>query len=121
MDEEKRRACWLVGRSSGLSREGLPGLMWGMQPLVLVVLVSMLSGLASLAEGKECDKPCLNGQCNPTVGNCICEPGWAGDQCQHCGGRFSVTVMSIAERQNQGNAHVDSPLANLPNEDINKL
>ncbi|XP_033870460.3 attractin-like isoform X1 [Acipenser ruthenus] len=94
MDEEKRRACWLVGRSWGQSREGLPGLMWGMQPLVLVVLVSMLSGLASPAEGKECDKPCLNGQCNPTVGNCICEPGWAGDQCQHCGGRFRLTGSS---------------------------
>ncbi|XP_033891470.3 attractin-like [Acipenser ruthenus] len=92
MEAEKRRACWLV--SSSRCRAGLPGLVWGTPPLILVVAASLLSGLGSPAEGKQCDKPCLNGQCNPTVGNCICDPGWAGDQCQHCGGRFRLTGSS---------------------------
>ncbi|KAK1175385.1 attractin-like isoform X1 [Acipenser oxyrinchus oxyrinchus] len=92
MEAEKRRACWLVSHSR--CRAGLPGLVWGTPPLILVVAASLLSGLGFLAEGKQCDKPCLNGQCNPTVGNCICEPGWAGDQCQHCGGRFRLTGSS---------------------------
>lgn len=38
---------------------------------------------------KECDKPCANGgRCQPGSGQCECQPGWVGDQCQHCGGRF---------------------------------
>lgn len=42
-----------------------------------------------VAAAKECDKPCANGgRCQPASGQCECQPGWVGDQCQHCGGRF---------------------------------
>uniref|UniRef100_A0A672HZT9 Attractin n=1 Tax=Salarias fasciatus TaxID=181472 RepID=A0A672HZT9_SALFA len=47
-----------------------------------------LSPRSGGAPAKECDKPCMNGQCNNATGSCVCFPGWVGDQCQHCGGRF---------------------------------
>uniref|UniRef100_A0A8C6WF45 Attractin n=1 Tax=Neogobius melanostomus TaxID=47308 RepID=A0A8C6WF45_9GOBI len=59
--------------------------------LVLSSAVGLLSGLPALNEAKDCDKPCVNGQCNPATGGCVCYPGWVGDQCQHCGGRFRLT------------------------------
>lgn len=55
---------------------------------LLLSVVGLLSGLPGSTEAKECDKPCMNGQCNTATGNCVCFPGWVGDQCQHCGGRF---------------------------------
>ncbi|KAJ0062934.1 hypothetical protein NL108_009424 [Boleophthalmus pectinirostris] len=58
---------------------------------VLLSAVGLLSGLPALTEPKDCDKPCMNGQCNPSTGGCVCYPGWVGDQCQHCGGRFRLT------------------------------
>lgn len=44
-----------------------------------------------MSAGKECEKPCVNGQCSALTGQCLCESGWVGDQCQHCGGRFKLT------------------------------
>ncbi|TRY81795.1 hypothetical protein DNTS_023119, partial [Danionella cerebrum] len=41
---------------------------------------------------KMCDKSCVYGRC--INGSCLCEPGWAGDQCQHCQGRFKLTDSS---------------------------
>lgn len=55
---------------------------------LLLSAAGLLSGLPGVTEAKECDKPCMNGQCNAATGNCVCFPGWVGDQCQHCGGRF---------------------------------
>ncbi|XP_077482111.1 attractin-like protein 1 [Stigmatopora argus] len=41
---------------------------------------------------KTCDKSCLSGKC--LNGSCVCEPGWVGDQCQHCQGRFKLSEPS---------------------------
>ncbi|XP_061822707.2 attractin-like protein 1 [Nerophis lumbriciformis] len=41
---------------------------------------------------KACDKSCLSGKC--VNGSCVCDPGWVGDQCQHCQGRFKLTEPS---------------------------
>ncbi|KAJ1213302.1 hypothetical protein NDU88_000940 [Pleurodeles waltl] len=50
------------------------------------------AGAAALGppQPKECDKPCVNGACNSASGQCVCQAGWVGDQCQHCGGRFRL-------------------------------
>lgn len=61
---------------------------------LLLSVIGLLSGLPGLAEAKECDKPCMNGQCNTATGNCVCFSGWVGDQCQHCGGRFRYSEPS---------------------------
>ncbi|XP_024117961.1 attractin isoform X1 [Oryzias melastigma] len=58
---------------------------------ILLSAAVLLSGLPGSTEAKECDKPCMNGQCNAVTGSCACLPGWVGDQCQHCGGRFRLT------------------------------
>jgi len=34
---------------------------------------------------KTCDN-CIFGRC--INGTCVCDQGWAGDQCQHCQGKF---------------------------------
>ncbi|KAG2465647.1 ATRN protein, partial [Polypterus senegalus] len=88
MDSEERRALRVEGRSLG------PGL--GLQLLMRPrgVLVLLLAGLTALGHCKDCDKPCINGQCSTASGTCLCEPGWVGDQCQHCGGRFRLTGSS---------------------------
>lgn len=73
-----------------------PGRSWLMLTTALLLsAVVLLSGLPGLTEAKECDKPCMNGQCNTATGSCVCFPGWVGDQCQHCGGRFRYTEHSI--------------------------
>lgn len=59
--------------------------------LLLMPAVPGFGPAAAAAEEavKECDKPCANGgRCQPASGQCECQPGWVGDQCQHCGGRF---------------------------------
>lgn len=85
MDGATRRACSDSGRSR--SRSG--GVTEPMLNAALLLAVAgLLCGLPGCAEAKECDKPCMNGQCNNATGNCVCFPGWVGDQCQHCGGRF---------------------------------
>ncbi|XP_043998688.1 attractin isoform X1 [Gambusia affinis] len=69
-----------------------PGRSWLMLTTALLLsAVVLLSGLPGFTEAKECDKPCMNGQCNTATGSCVCFPGWVGDQCQHCGGRFRLT------------------------------
>lgn len=43
---------------------------------------------AQVSQSKPCDRTgsCFSGRCvNAT---CLCDPGWVGDQCQHCQGRF---------------------------------
>ncbi|XP_053556310.1 attractin [Bombina bombina] len=66
----------------------MPGRSGGGQcAAVLLVFSLSVTGIAAVA-GKECEKPCVNGACQPSTGLCVCEPGWTGEQCQHCGGRF---------------------------------
>uniref|UniRef100_A0A8C2KCC4 Attractin n=1 Tax=Cyprinus carpio TaxID=7962 RepID=A0A8C2KCC4_CYPCA len=73
----------------GLARGGLHGTV--LRSLLFITALSGLVRLPAATEAKECDKPCLNGQCNTASGVCVCEPGWVGEQCQHCGGRFRLT------------------------------
>ncbi|KAF7669209.1 hypothetical protein LDENG_00233290 [Lucifuga dentata] len=94
MDGATRRACSGSGRSWSLRSRGVTeprprGSM--LKTALLLTVVGLLCGLPGFTEAKECDKPCMNGQCNAATGNCVCFPGWVGDQCQHCGGRFRLT------------------------------
>ncbi|GAA6110561.1 attractin isoform X4 [Tachysurus ichikawai] len=74
----------------GLVRSGLRRPQW--RTFILIsAAVGGLVGLSAAAEAKECDKPCVNGRCDPASGSCVCEPGWLEEQCQHCGGRFRLT------------------------------
>uniref|UniRef100_F7FYQ6 Attractin n=2 Tax=Ornithorhynchus anatinus TaxID=9258 RepID=F7FYQ6_ORNAN len=53
---------------------------------------------------KECERPCVNGgRCRPDTGQCVCPAGWAGDHCQHCGGRFRLTGSSGYVTDGPGN------------------
>uniref|UniRef100_A0A8B9T0N6 Attractin n=1 Tax=Anas platyrhynchos TaxID=8839 RepID=A0A8B9T0N6_ANAPL len=62
------------------------------------------AAVLAAALGKECDKPCANGgRCQPASGQCECQPGWVGDQCQHCGGRFRLTGPSGYVTDGPGN------------------
>ncbi|TMS21506.1 Attractin [Larimichthys crocea] len=79
-----RRACSGSGRGRGRS-------LLMLTTALLLSVAGLLTGLPGGTEAKECDKPCMNGQCNPATGSCVCFPGWVGDQCQHCGGRFRLT------------------------------
>nr|XP_056711187.1 attractin [Euleptes europaea] len=73
-------------------------------PLLLGALALLLAPAAASAEAKECDKPCANGgRCQPGTGQCECRPGWVGDQCQHCGGRFRLTGPSGYVTDGPGN------------------
>ncbi|TNN39640.1 Attractin [Liparis tanakae] len=89
-----RRACSGSGSGSGCgsgSGSGCGGRVRSLLMLTTALLLSaagLLSALPGVTEAKECDKPCVNGQCNAATGSCACLPGWVGDQCQHCGGRF---------------------------------
>ncbi|XP_048060135.1 attractin isoform X1 [Megalobrama amblycephala] len=90
MAAEVRRALdrgWCL--THGLARVGLHGTV--LRSLLFITALSGLVRLPAATEAKECDKPCLNGQCNTASGVCVCEPGWVGEQCQHCGGRFRLT------------------------------
>jgi len=45
---------------------------------------------------KTCDN-CIFGRC--INGTCVCDQGWAGDQCQHCQGKFKwVTLSPLGNR-----------------------
>ncbi|KAJ8281464.1 hypothetical protein GJAV_G00067990 [Gymnothorax javanicus] len=90
MDGAARRACSRLGRSvsRGVSPQSPPGS--ALQSLLLIAALILL-GQPSSTKAKECDRVCMNGLCNPATGSCLCDPGWAGDQCQHCGGRFRLT------------------------------
>lgn len=43
---------------------------------------------AQVSQSKPCDRTgsCFSGRCVNST--CLCDPGWVGDQCQHCQGRF---------------------------------
>ncbi|XP_016892647.1 attractin isoform X3 [Cynoglossus semilaevis] len=58
---------------------------------LLLSVTGLLSALPAATDAKDCDKVCVNGRCNAATGTCVCFPGWVGDQCQHCGGRFRLT------------------------------
>ncbi|XP_073467126.1 attractin [Aquarana catesbeiana] len=71
--------------------------------LLLPAAGLLLLRLCLLVAGKECDKPCVNGVCQPSTGQCVCEAGWTGEQCQHCGGRFMLTGPSGFVTDGPGN------------------
>uniref|UniRef100_A0A670Z9I7 Attractin n=1 Tax=Pseudonaja textilis TaxID=8673 RepID=A0A670Z9I7_PSETE len=97
-DRRRRRR----GASSGLL-EALPALPWRML-LLLVPLLAARGAESTTADGKACEKPCANGgRCQPSTGQCECQPGWVGDQCQHCGGRFRLTGSSGYVTDGPGN------------------
>ncbi|XP_056327455.1 attractin [Danio aesculapii] len=91
MAAEVRRALgrgWSL--TVGLAHVGLHGT--ALRSLLFITALSGLLRLPAATEAKECDKPCLNGQCSATSGACVCEAGWVGEQCQHCGGRFRLNT-----------------------------
>ncbi|XP_036191764.1 attractin-like protein 1 isoform X3 [Myotis myotis] len=49
---------------------------------------------AQVSQSKPCDRTgsCFSGRCVNST--CLCDPGWVGDQCQHCQGRFKLTEPS---------------------------
>ncbi|XP_077114034.1 attractin-like protein 1 isoform X1 [Ranitomeya variabilis] len=48
---------------------------------------------AHSSQGRACDKsPCFSGRCVNST--CVCDPGWVGEQCHHCQGRFKLTEPS---------------------------
>ncbi|KAM9772814.1 attractin-like protein 1 [Syngnathus typhle] len=69
----------------------LAQLPYGRYLLGVWVVVHLLV-FAHASPPKACDKPCLFGKC--LNGSCMCEPGWVGDQCQHCQGRFKLSEPS---------------------------
>uniref|UniRef100_A0A4W5LBB0 CUB domain-containing protein n=1 Tax=Hucho hucho TaxID=62062 RepID=A0A4W5LBB0_9TELE len=96
MDGPRRRpACGGSDAGCILSRTGrllgVGGRASMLHTLLLFSAFGLLLGLPAITGAKECDKPCMNGQCNTSTGSCVCSPGWVGDQCQHCGGRFRLT------------------------------
>ncbi|XP_073442856.1 attractin [Dendrobates tinctorius] len=68
-----------------------------------LLLVLLQLSVCPVLEAKECDKPCMNGVCQPGSGQCQCEPGWTGEQCQHCGGRFRLSGPSGTVTDGPGN------------------
>uniref|UniRef100_A0AAY4BHW9 Attractin n=1 Tax=Denticeps clupeoides TaxID=299321 RepID=A0AAY4BHW9_9TELE len=44
------------------------------------------------AGAERCDRSCFSGTC--VNASCACDPGWTGDLCQHCYGRFRLTEPS---------------------------
>ncbi|XP_036406915.1 attractin-like isoform X3 [Megalops cyprinoides] len=93
MEGDRRWACFSSFHNDTccrLSQFGPPGAVPKSQLLVLTAIF-LFFGLPCPSEAKECDKPCLNGQCSLASGSCLCDPGWVGEQCQHCGGRFRLT------------------------------
>ncbi|MBZ3871502.1 Attractin-like protein 1 [Sciurus carolinensis] len=49
---------------------------------------------AQVSQSKPCERTgsCFSGRCVNST--CLCDPGWVGDQCQHCQGRFKLTEPS---------------------------
>ncbi|OCT96586.1 attractin isoform X1 [Xenopus laevis] len=83
----------MPGQSRGGERRLLPAF--------LLIIIAGLSG--AVTPGKECEKPCVSGECEPSSGQCVCDPGWTGDLCQHCGGRFMLTGPSGFVTDGPGN------------------
>ncbi|XP_067909066.1 attractin-like protein 1 isoform X1 [Heterodontus francisci] len=78
---------WGKGPSAA-ARDGPDPSRSGVCYALLYLVVSARVGLC-----RDCDKaPCIYGRC--VNGSCICDQGWVGEQCQHCGGRFKLTEAS---------------------------
>ncbi|XP_077992307.1 attractin-like protein 1 [Glandiceps talaboti] len=56
---------------------------------ILAVLVVLFT-IVNIVYSEECvgDWDCYEGECIDNL--CECEPGWAGDNCEHCGGRVKL-------------------------------
>ncbi|KAB0383208.1 hypothetical protein FD755_005125, partial [Muntiacus reevesi] len=70
-------SSWLLDGNSGL-------LCYGLLYLALYAQVS---------QSKPCERTgsCFSGRCVNST--CLCDPGWVGDQCQHCQGRFNGLIV----------------------------
>ncbi|XP_038630061.1 attractin-like protein 1 isoform X4 [Scyliorhinus canicula] len=79
---------WSRGPSATAARDGPDPCRSGVCYALLYLVVSARVGLC-----RDCDKaPCIYGRC--VNGSCLCDQGWVGEQCQHCGGRFKLTEPS---------------------------
>ncbi|KAL6090042.1 hypothetical protein STEG23_031843 [Scotinomys teguina] len=52
---------------------------------------------AQVSQSKPCERTgsCFSGRCVNST--CLCDPGWVGDQCQHCQGRFKECKCSSTD------------------------
>ncbi|XP_048448925.1 attractin-like protein 1 [Rhincodon typus] len=77
------RLSWSKGALAVAARDSPDPYRSGICYALLYLVVSARMGLC-----RDCDKtPCIYGRC--VNGSCICDQGWVGEQCQHCGGRFN--------------------------------
>ncbi|XP_067858251.1 attractin-like protein 1 isoform X2 [Heptranchias perlo] len=87
----KKRLSWNQcnsSKGSSAARDGLDTCRYCVCYALLYLVLSARVGLC-----RECDKAtCIYGRC--VNGSCICNQGWVGEQCQHCGGRFKLTEPS---------------------------
>ncbi|XP_055502890.1 attractin-like protein 1 isoform X1 [Leucoraja erinacea] len=85
---QKRPSPFNSSPVSWTARDGLDSCRYCVCYALLYLVLSARVGL-----GRECDKAtCVYGRC--ASGSCICDQGWVGDRCQHCGGRFKLTEPS---------------------------
>ncbi|XP_016150491.1 attractin-like protein 1 isoform X1 [Sinocyclocheilus grahami] len=64
----------------------------GLRTYLFMFMVFYLLVCTEGSYSKTCEKNCVFGRC--INGTCVCERGWAGDQCQHCQGRVKLTESS---------------------------
>ncbi|KAK9964596.1 hypothetical protein ABG768_005759 [Culter alburnus] len=91
--EENRRMDF--GRRRMSSRFSTRSFLCRTEELRTYLFTFMIFYLLICTEGsysKTCDKNCIFGRC--INGTCVCDQGWAGDQCQHCQGKFKLTESS---------------------------
>lgn len=71
------------GGGGGASSWLLDGTSW-----LLCYGFLYLALYAQVSQSKPCERTgsCFSGRCVNST--CLCDPGWVGDQCQHCQGRF---------------------------------
>lgn len=96
--EENRRMDF--GRRRMSSRFSTRCFLCRTEELRTYLFTFMIFYLLICTEGsysKTCDKNCIFGRC--INGTCVCDQGWAGDQCQHCQGKFKwVTLYPLGNR-----------------------
>uniref|UniRef100_A0A8C4R8L7 Attractin-like 1a n=1 Tax=Eptatretus burgeri TaxID=7764 RepID=A0A8C4R8L7_EPTBU len=62
-------------------------LVWLSALLCVASSRAVVGATTTAAPRRECgERTCENGRC--VHGECECDPGWQGERCEHCGGRF---------------------------------
>uniref|UniRef100_UPI00358EE444 attractin-like protein 1 isoform X2 n=1 Tax=Myxine glutinosa TaxID=7769 RepID=UPI00358EE444 len=78
-----RNRPWTPGRRLAASA----ALLWLSAFLCVASSRAVVGATSTAAPHGECgDRTCENGRC--VHGECECDPGWQGERCEHCGGRF---------------------------------